>query len=173
MKIVLLGYMASGKSTIGKILAEKMQVSFIDLDAYIEQKENMSVSEVFREKGEIYFRKQEHIYLKELLEEKRNFVLALGGGTPCYAGNMDILLKYTDVKSIYLKTSINTIMDRLVKEKSQRPLVARLDSKEELNEFVAKHLFERSYYYNQATYKLVVDDKSIDATIIELQKLLG
>ena len=172
MKIVLLGYMASGKSTIGKILAEKRGIPFIDLDAYIEKKENMSVSEVFSEKGEIYFRKQEHVYLKELLEKKEDFVLSLGGGTPCYAGNMKVLSSYDDVKSIYLKTSINTIIERLVNEKSQRPLVARLN-KEELAEFVAKHLFERSYYYNQATHKLVVDDKSIDAIIIELQKLLG
>ena len=172
MKIVLLGYMASGKSTIGKILAEKMQISFIDLDAYIEDKEKMSVSDVFKEKGEIYFRKQEHVYLKELLDKKENFVLSLGGGTPCYAGNMNVLLSYEDVTSIYLKTSIQTVVERLVNEKSQRPLVARLD-KDELAEFVAKHLFERSYYYNQATYKLVVDNKDVNETVEDLQVLLS
>ncbi len=172
MKIVLLGYMASGKSTIGKILAEKMQISFIDLDAYIEEKEKMSVSDVFKEKGEIYFRKQEHVYLKELLDKKEDFVLSLGGGTPCYAGNMNVLLSYDDVTSIYLKTSIQTIMERLVNEKSQRPLVARLNE-DELAEFIAKHLFERSYYYNQATHKLVVDNKDVDETVEDLQVLLS
>jgi len=172
MKIVLLGYMASGKSTIGKILAEKMQISFIDLDAYIEEKEKMSVSDVFKEKGEIYFRKQEHVYLKELLDKKEDFVLSLGGGTPCYAGNMNVLLSYEDVTSIYLKTSIQTVVERLVNEKSQRPLVARLD-KDELAEFVAKHLFERSYYYNQATHKLVVDNKDVSETVEDLQALLS
>lgn len=172
MKIVLLGYMASGKSTIGQVLAEKKQFPFIDLDEYIEKKEGKTVSEIFELKGEIYFRKQEHIYLKELLEKEENLVLSLGGGTPCYAGNMDALLSFKNVKSVYLKTSITTIVDRLTNEKSQRPLVARLN-KEELAEFVAKHLFERSYFYNQATYKLVVDNKSINDTIEELQKLLG
>lgn len=172
MKIVLLGYMASGKSTIGKILAEKIQLPFIDLDAFIEEKEEMTVSEVFNNKGEIYFRKQEHVYLKELLNRDEDFVLSLGGGTPCYAGNMDVLQSFEDVTSVYLKTSITTILDRLMNEKSQRPLVARLD-KEDLAEFVAKHLFERSYYYNQATYKLVVDNKSVDETAKDLLLMLN
>ncbi|MGQ3678128.1 shikimate kinase [Tenacibaculum discolor] len=172
MKIVLLGYMASGKSTIGRILAEKKQISFIDLDEYIEKKERKTVSEIFEQKGEIYFRKQEHIYLKELLEQEGNFVLSLGGGTPCYAGNMDVLLSFNDVKSVYLKTSINTIVDRLINEKSKRPLVARLN-KEELAEFVAKHLFERSYFYNQANYKVTVDNKTVDEAIEDLQSILS
>ncbi|MDP2540566.1 shikimate kinase [Tenacibaculum discolor] len=172
MKIVLLGYMASGKSTIGRILAEKKQISFIDLDEYIEKKERKTVSEIFEQKGEIYFRKQEHIYLKELLEQEGNFILSLGGGTPCYAGNMDVLLSFNDVKSVYLKTSINTIVDRLINEKIKRPLVARLN-KEELAEFVAKHLFERSYFYNQANYKVTVDNKTVDEAIEDLQSILS
>ncbi|TDQ25541.1 shikimate kinase [Tenacibaculum caenipelagi] len=172
MKIVLLGYMASGKSTIGRFLAEKMQILFIDLDAYIEEKENMSVSEVFSEKGEIYFRKQEHVYLKELLNKEGDFVLSLGGGTPCYAGNMNVLQSFTNVKSVYLKTSINTVLERLKNEKGQRPLIAGL-GKDELAEFIAKHLFERSYYYNQATYTLTVDNKSVEETTVALQELLA
>ncbi|WP_440121634.1 shikimate kinase [Tenacibaculum sp. Ill] len=172
MKIVLLGYMASGKSTIGRNLAEKMEIPFVDLDEYIEKKEERTVSEIFEQKGEIYFRKQEHIYLKELLEQEKNFILSLGGGTPCYAGNMDVLLSFNDVKSVYLKTSIDTIVDRLTNEKSKRPLVARLN-KEELAEFVAKHLFERSYFYNQAKYKIAVDNKSIDEIMDSLQSILS
>lgn len=172
MKIVLLGYMASGKSTIGRVLAEKMQIPFIDLDEYIEEKEGKTVSEIFENNGEIYFRKQEHVYLKELLEKQNKFILSLGGGTPCYAGNMDVLLSVNDVKSVYLKTNITTIVDRLTNEKSKRPLVARLN-KDELSEFVAKHLFERSYFYNKATYKLIVDNKSIHETVEELEKLLS
>ncbi|AZJ35763.1 shikimate kinase [Tenacibaculum singaporense] len=172
MKIVLLGYMASGKSTIGRILAEKMQTSFIDLDEYIEEKERKTVSEIFEQKGEIYFRKQEHIYLKELLEKEGDFVLSLGGGTPCYARNMEVLLSFSNAKSVYLKTSIHTIVNRLTSEKSKRPLVARLN-KEELTEFVAKHLFERSYYYNQAQYKITIDDKNKDEIVEDLLSLLS
>ncbi|RSC93022.1 shikimate kinase [Tenacibaculum singaporense] len=170
MKIVLLGYMASGKSTIGRILAEKTQTPFIDLDEYIEEKERKTVSEIFEQKGEIYFRKQEHVYLKNLLEKEGDFVLSLGGGTPCYARNMEVLLSFNNAKSVYLKTSIHTIVNRLTNEKSQRPLVARLN-KEELTEFVAKHLFERSYYYNQAQYKITIDDKNKDEIVEDLLSL--
>ena len=85
---------------------------------------------------------------------------------------MDVLLSFNDVKSVYLKTSINTIVDRLITEKSKRPLVARLN-KEELAEFVAKHLFERSYFYNQANYKVTVDNKTVDEAIEDLQSILS
>ena len=88
MKIVLLGYMASGKSTIGKQLSKKLSVQFLDLDDYISEKEQMSISEIFDKKGEVYFRLIEHKYLKAVLEKEEDFILSLGGGTPCYANNM-------------------------------------------------------------------------------------
>ncbi len=172
MKIVLIGYMASGKSTIGSLLAKKMNFSFIDLDNYIEEKEKMTVSEIFDKKGEIYFRKKEHLYLKELTTLDENIVLALGGGTPCYAGNMDIIIESKNTDAVYLKTSITTIVKRLVSEKSQRPLVARLE-KNQLAEFVAKHLFERSYFYNKSKFKLTVDNKKINDIVEELHLLLS
>lgn len=172
MKIVLIGYMGSGKSTIGRLLAQKKNFSFIDLDNYIEEKEKMTVSDIFDEKGEIYFRKQEHLYLKELVTLKEDFVLALGGGTPCYAGNMDIVMASENTDTVYLKTSITTIAKRLVKEKSQRPLVARLNN-DELTEFIAKHLFERSYFYNKAKFKLVVDNKNVKEITDELDSMLS
>lgn len=106
------------------------------------------------------------------MEQEKSFILSLGGGTPCYAGNMDVLLSFNDVRSVYLKTSIDTVVDRLTNEKSKRPLVARLN-KEEFAEFVAKHLFERSYFYNQAKYKIAVDDKSIDEIMESLQSILS
>ncbi|WP_299157924.1 shikimate kinase [uncultured Tenacibaculum sp.] len=167
MKIVLIGYMASGKSTIGRLLATEMGLSFIDLDDYIEEKENKSITEVFATKGEIYFRKQEHFYLKELLALDTNFILALGGGTPCYAGNMELLLEATNVITVYLQTSINTIVERLTNERNKRPLVARLNENE-LPEYIAKHLFERSYFYNKAAFKLKIDSKNKETIITEL-----
>ena len=98
--------------------------------------------------GEIYFRKQEHYYLKELLELEKEFILSLGGGTPCYAGNMKVISDTENTESIYLNTSIKVLVDRLEKEKDTRPLVASL-TKDKLTEFVAKHLFERNFYYNK------------------------
>ena len=171
MIVVLLGYMASGKSTIGKALAAQLKYEFIDLDAYIENKEDKTVSEIFKSKGEIYFRKQEHVYLKKIIEEKTSIVLALGGGTPCYAGNMDVLLNATNVKSFYLQYGVNELVKRLKAEKETRPLVAELND-EDLQEFVAKHLFERNHYYNQANNVIYSNTKNIDIIIEEINSLL-
>ncbi|QNM86440.1 shikimate kinase [Polaribacter pectinis] len=170
MKIVLLGYMASGKSTIGKQLAKKLYLNFIDLDDYIEEKEKMSISTIFKEKGEIYFRRIEHIYLKEILNSDEKLVLSLGGGTPCYANNMDFI-NTTNAISVYLKTTIKTLVERLLKEKSKRPLVASLDN-EKITEFVAKHLFERGYFYEQANFTLPIDNKTINKIVTEIRILL-
>ncbi|QTD37829.1 shikimate kinase [Polaribacter batillariae] len=170
MKIVLLGYMASGKSTIGKKLAKKLYLNFIDLDEYISEKEKMSISEIFSTKGEIYFRKIEHEYLKEILNSDEKIVLSLGGGTPCYANNMDVILR-SNAKSIYIKASINTLVERLLKEKSKRPLVANLEN-EKITEFVAKHLFERRFFYEQANYSVATDGRDVSEIVTELRILL-
>ena len=171
MKIVLIGYMASGKSTIGKLLAHNMYLPFIDLDQYIEEKEGKTISEIFEDKGEIYFRYQEHFYLKELLASENKFVLSLGGGTPCYAGNMKLISDNEGSKSIYLQASIKTLTERLTNKKEKRPLVAEL-SNEKLTEFVAKHLFERREFYEQSNFKIKVDDKEINEIVTELRVLL-
>ena len=171
MKIILLGYMASGKSTIGKRLASRKYIPFIDLDSYIEEREGKTISEIFKDDGEIYFRLQEHKYLKELLEREDDFVLSLGGGTPCYAGNMDYIKDSKNTKSIYLKANIKTLADRLVRQKNKRPLVASL-AEDEITEFIAKHLFERSYFYEQADHKIKIDNKEISKTVTEIRILL-
>ena len=139
MKITLLGYMGSGKSTVGKELAHALHVPFKDLDDYIIEKEGMSIKEIFQEKGEIYFRLQESRYLKELLHAKEDLVLALGGGAPCYADNMNAIKK--EALSVYLKASIPALCNRLGSEKEQRPLIAALNDAQ-LTEFIGKHLFE-------------------------------
>ncbi len=172
MKTVLLGYMASGKSTIGKILATEVGVPFIDLDHYIEAQENKTVTEIFNEKGEIYFRLQEHKYLKELLNSKDSFILSLGGGTPCYANNMDLLNSSENTISFYLKATIKTLVDRLNNQQDQRPLVANL-SPNELKEFIAKHLFERSFYYEQAAHNIYIDEKEIATIVSDIRFFLA
>ncbi|HMC01688.1 MAG TPA: shikimate kinase [Flavobacteriaceae bacterium] len=160
MVVILLGYMTSGKSTIGKFLAKKLNYVFIDLDTYIEEKEEMTVPDIFASKGEIYFRQRESVYLQEVIASGENIVLSLGGGTPCYSNNMDNILKAENTISIYLKVSLNELVSRLEKEKLQRPLVAHLKTKSEMVEFVGKHLFERSSYYNQAKIIIDTDGKS-------------
>lgn len=157
LKIVLVGYMGSGKTTIGKLLSEKAGIPFYDLDAIIEKNTQKTISELFSELGEIRFRKLEHETFKDFLNTKENFVLALGGGTPCYANN-HLFLQQEDVASFYLKASIKELSKRLLTEKKHRPLIAKLDDAE-FEEFIAKHLFDRSYFYHFAKDVISVDSK--------------
>lgn len=168
MIVVLIGYMASGKSTLGRVLANKLNYDFIDLDDYIEEKERLLVRDIFKSKGELYFRKIETLYLKTLLDNKTKLVLSLGGGTPCYSNNMDFIRNTMNVKSIYLKASIPTLVARLKKEKSKRPLIAHIETDELLTEFIGKHLFERSQFYSLSEFTITSDNKTEEDIIEEL-----
>lgn len=169
-KVVLVGYMGSGKSFIGKLLSEKTGFLYLDLDQLIEQQEKYSIKTIFETKGEIYFRKKESKIFRELIQNKNNFILSLGGGTPCYANNHE-LLNHEDVISIYLNTSIDSLYSRLILEKSKRPIIAN-KSATEMKEFIAKHLFERRHYYNQSKHKIDVNNKSAEEIVLEIEKLL-
>ena len=170
-KIILVGYMAVGKTTIAQLLSEKIKMKWIDLDKLIEKDAQLSVSDIFTQKGEVYFRKLEHKLFNEYVEVTNDLIISTGGGTPCYANN-HVLLNAENTVSIYLKASIAVIFTRLKFEKEQRPLIATL-SEEELKEFIAKHLFERSYFYNQATYTVEVDTKTPQAIVQEIIELLN
>lgn len=170
MKIVLLGYMASGKSTVGRLLARQLGVGFIDLDDYIEQKQKKSIQDIFSEKGEIYFRKLEHQMLKEVLDTHTSVVLSTGGGTPCYANNMETILQQSDL-SIYLNHSIPVLVERITKEKEHRPLVKNIPD-HDLPEFVGKHLFERRPYYMQAEHRVDCDPLSAEEVVGAINELL-
>jgi len=169
-KIILLGYMGCGKSTVAKILAQKLQIPHFDLDEMIETKAGLSVKQLFDQKGEIYFRKLEHELLSETVNNPNELVLSLGGGAPCYANN-HLFLQEKNVVSVYLKASIDELYGRLVNEKNKRPLIAETPA-EEMKEFMAKHLFERSYFYNQATNVISVDGKSAEAIAEEIKSNL-
>jgi shikimate kinase len=170
-KIILLGYMGCGKSTIANKLSKIIQIPFVDLDKIIEEKTNLTINQIFETQGEVYFRKLEHEVFVELLNSPDNMIIGLGGGTPCYANNHE-LLQREDVISIYLKASIKTLFDRLVTNKSKRPLIAD-KSEDEMKEFIAKHLFDRSFYYNQAQHKVIVDNKTIDETVADIVEILA
>lgn len=171
MQIVLLGYMGSGKTTIGKLLAEKLEIEFLDLDSYIEQIEGTTISTVFNEKGEIYFRRKEAECLRELLATEKDFVLSIGGGTPCYANNMGAISEMTE-NGIYLKVGLEELINRLTKAKEERPIIANIPDAE-LHEFIGKHLFERSFYYNQANYVVNCERKNTDEVVAEIARLLS
>jgi shikimate kinase len=170
-KIILLGYMGCGKSTIAKTLSKTTQIPFVDLDKIIEERTNLSISQIFEQRGEIYFRKLEHEIFVELLHTPENLIIGLGGGTPCYANNHELLTS-DPVVSIYLKATVETLFQRLAVNKSKRPLIAE-KSEDEMKEFIAKHLFDRSFYYNQAQHKLSVDNKTIEETVNEILEILA
>lgn len=170
MKIVLLGYMGSGKSAIGSFLSERLQTSFYDLDTEIEKLEQISIAELFKTKGEIYFRKKENEVLKAILALEADFVLSLGGGTPCYYNNHE-LLKGDGILSIYLKATTETLVKRVSDEKNSRPLLHNQDENS-VRDFINKHLFDRNFYYHKADKIVAVDDKTIEVIANEISALL-
>jgi shikimate kinase len=161
MQLVLLGYMGSGKSSVGKLLSEILQYDFTDLDTCVESSEDSVITDIFKDKDEIYFRRKEASILKDLLSKKNKLVIATGGGTPCYGTIMDDLLAEENVITIYLKYNLETLTNRLFKERTDRPLIAHLDTENVLNDFIRKHLFERSFYYQRATIILECDTLSV------------
>lgn len=163
--------MGCGKSTIANKLSKTISIPFVDLDKKIEEKTNLSINDIFKTYGEIYFRKVEREVFIELLDSPQQLIISLGGGTPCYANNHE-LLKNENVVSIYLKASIDTLFSRLISSRSKRPLIAS-KSDDEMKEFIAKHLFDRSFYYNQARYKVSVDDKTVDQTVLDIVAILA
>jgi shikimate kinase len=170
-KIILVGYMAVGKTTIAALLSEKIGLKTIDLDKLIENRVGLPIIEIFEKKGEIYFRKVEHELFKELVQNGEDLIISTGGGTPCYANN-HLFLNGKNTVSIYLKASLDLILERLPSEKNGRPLVAN-KSAEELKEFVAIHLFERSYFYNQANFTISIDAKSPEDITKEIIGILN
>lgn len=170
MKIVFVGYMGSGKTTIGKMLAKDLNIKFLDLDEYIEKNEGNTIKAIFSEKGEVYFRKKEFQYLSELLDSNQDFVLSTGGGTPCYGNNMKTILA-ASFNVFYVKVSISELVFRLSNQKESRPLIKNINL-EDLPEFIGKHLFERSFYYNQAPHIAVGDAKSPEKLSSEIKEML-
>ena len=162
MNIVLIGYMGSGKSLIGSHLAKIIDYKFIDLDQYIEKNEACSISKIFKDSGDIYFRKIETKYLIKCLSENNNIVLSLGGGTPCYNDNITHI-NSTNNTSIYLKNNNVELSQRLYKSNINRPLISAIKSEKKLIEFVSKHLFEREVYYNKANVTIDCYKKDADA----------
>ncbi|MCB0476765.1 MAG: shikimate kinase [Crocinitomicaceae bacterium] len=150
MRIVLVGYMGSGKTTFGKILAKKLGVPFLDSDKFISSQQGMEINEIFQEKGEAFFRSLEKEFISNLMHSTEDFVLSTGGGLPCFENNMDLLNQIGT--TIYLEMSPNALLKRLENGKESRPLIKEL-SDNELLVFIERQLKERNPYYQQAQIK--------------------
>lgn len=152
MKYFLVGYMACGKTRRGKSMAEELGLPFIDLDAYITEREGKSIPEIFQMEGETGFRKLESLCLREVCDTYDDFVLSTGGGTPCFHDNMDYM--NMQGQTLFLDTDVDTITERLVNGKHKRPMVCHL-ADNEIRDFVCRHRGERLPYYIKAKKRIM------------------
>jgi shikimate kinase len=161
MKIFLIGFMGSGKTTLGRKLAAKMGYEFIDLDHKLEQQVELSIAEYFSFFGETAFRKKESEVLKKTIYPE-NAIVSTGGGLPCYFDNMDWMNAHG--KTVYIKLSPKTLADRLESGKEERPLLQEKHG-DELIVFIEQKLAERQNFYSQAN--IVADGLSLTAERLE------
>lgn len=146
IRIFLIGYMGVGKTTTGRELAKALNLDFIDLDAFIQNRYNKSITDIFAEEGEVKFREIENKVLREVAEFE-NVVISTGGGVPCFYDNMDIMNNAGI--TVYLKAKPELLAERLNLCKEKRPLI-RDKNDRELFRFVKESLEKRDIFYNQA-----------------------
>jgi len=165
-RIILIGYMGAGKTLLGKALAESLNIRFINSDSDIEQQTGMSIGQIFEQYGEDYFRNLEQEYLKNF-DHQESFVLATGGGTPCYNDQMTVLNALG--ATVYLQCSNETLYSRLKNEREHRPLIAGL-SDEELREAIEYRMIQRERIYQKAQIILPENEHNVDALIRHLHQ---
>jgi shikimate kinase len=166
MRLFLIGYMGSGKSTVGKGLAKALNLSFVDLDAFIEEKYHKTIPEIFASDGEEGFRKAEQKALHEVADFE-DVVVATGGGAPCFFDNME-KIKHSGT-SLYLNGSPRILAERLLHSKTERPLI-KGKTEEELVAFINETLAKRNHWYKQAD---VIIDFDRDISTSEVIAALG
>jgi shikimate kinase len=166
LKVVLVGLPGSGKSTFGKQLAKELGFPFLDLDQLIEERYQLKISDIFSIYGEGTFRDWESLVLQDTLKQDRAYILASGGGTPCFNDNMDLI--NSQGISVYLDVPLGSISLRLQTSKAQqRPLFQGLDQGE-ITLKLKSLLVTREYFYNQAKIKLSGEDFSAELLLVEL-----
>ena len=166
MTIYLIGYMCSGKTTLGTLLKEIANVTFTDLDQYIEESEGKTINEIFAQKGEEEFRNMERAALKEVTETIGG-VIATGGGTPCFFDNMEYMKENGNV--VYLNCSRKELFDRLKIYKASRPLLKDKND-DEIKEFIENSLPKREPFYNNASIIIDADPLSTEEGAVATAK---
>jgi shikimate kinase len=165
MILFLIGFMGSGKTTVGKFLAKELDYVFVDMDARILKEEGATINQIFESKGENYFRSAEHNLLKKLVNQD-DLVVACGGGTPCFFGNIDLMNKAG--VTVYLKLSSDKLHARLVEDKQRRPLLKN-KTDAELKIFIKELLEKRERFYNKAQVKMKLSNASPDELAKEIK----
>jgi shikimate kinase len=173
VRIIIIGYMGSGKTTVGKALSKTLGIPFYDLDWYIESRMHKTVAQIFAERGEEGFRKIERNMLHEVAEFE-DVIISCGGGTPCFFDNMDYLNEQGD--TVYLKAEPEVLYGHLLMGKTVRPLLVG-KSKDELLQFINEQLQVREPYYSRAKHVLDVslmdNYEKIAISVAKLRELLN
>ena len=172
VRIFLTGYMGAGKTTLGKAFARQMNIPFVDLDWYIEERFHKTVGELFTERGETGFRELERNMLHEVAEFE-NVVISTGGGAPCFYDNMDFMNR--NGKTVFLNVHPDVLFRRLRVAKQQRPILQGKQD-DELKEFIIRALEKRTPFYSQAQYVFNADEledrSQIEKSVEKLRDLL-
>ena len=172
-RIILIGYMGSGKTTVGKALSKETGMMFYDLDWYIESRMRKTVAQIFAEKGEEGYRKIEHNMLHEVAEFE-NVIISCGGGTPCFFDNIDYINQQGEV--VYLKATPEVLYRHLLMGKVERPLIKN-KTPEELIAYITEQVAKREEFYNKARYTLDVslmdNYEKIQLSVDQLRQLLN
>ena len=167
MKIFLIGLPGSGKTTLGKLLAGKLKLPFIDLDIEIEKSERQTINQIFEKRKENYFREVESAMLKKFSASSESFVMSTGGGAPCFHDN--ITLMNQSGKTIFLDIPVKEIADRLTNNNlAERPLLAKLNP-EQLKDKIEFLRSQRIAFYKEANFIFEGTDISIEKIITEIK----
>ncbi len=171
-RIILIGYMGAGKTTVGKALAKELRMPFYDLDWYIESRMHKTVKAIFDERGEAGFRKIEHNMLHEVAEFE-DIIISCGGGTPCFFDNIDYMNRQGE--TVYLKATPEVLYGHLKMGKTIRPLLLNKTA-DEVQVFIREQLAQREPYYSRAKHVLDVnlldDYKKIKISVEQLRNML-
>lgn len=172
IRVFLTGYMGAGKTTLGKALACRLNIPFIDLDWYMEERFHKTVGEIFAERGEAGFRELERNMLHEV-GAFENVIISTGGGAPCFFDNMEFMNQHGT--TVFLEVHPDVLLRRLRVAKQQRPILREKDDAE-LKAFIIRSLELRAHYYYQAKYIYCADEledrRQIDKSVEELCNLL-
>ncbi|MGV3538461.1 MAG: shikimate kinase [Rufibacter sp.] len=159
-KVFLVGMPGCGKSTVGKGLAQRLGYAFLDLDTLVEEREKLTVAQVFEQHGQDYFRQAEAAALRSVLDLEGGVVLATGGGAPCFHENMAFMVQHGH--TIYLKVSPAELVRRLsVFDLQVRPLL-RDKTPDELLRYLSQTLAQREVFYNLAPFVVDVDGLPVE-----------
>ncbi|HEX2628350.1 MAG TPA: shikimate kinase [Chitinophagaceae bacterium] len=156
MRVFLIGFMGSGKTHWARLLSQKLNIPFFDLDEQVVSQEGKAINEIFAEKGEEYFRLLEKDTLHIITESHESFVMATGGGTPCYFNNVEYMNQ--SGTTVWINTPLETLYTRLLKQRSARPLLKDL-ADDQLKGFIIKKYSDRKIYYEQAD--VVMDEEPV------------